>query len=72
MDKFKGNVKELRGVFNVPCKKNIEGNIQQQICNSSKNQFEKTNGKCNLFGLFLHRRCANCDVVFKSKWYIQS
>ena len=45
MDEFTGNVKDPRGLFKVPCENNLEGNLQQQICNTSKNQFEKTNGE---------------------------
>ena len=51
MDQFNGNTKELKGLFKVSIENNIVGNIQQQICNTSKNRFELTNGECNLFGL---------------------
>ena len=54
MDEFKGSVKEFRGLFKVP-KENTSlvsiNTLHQQICITSKDQFESTNGECNLFGL---------------------
>ena len=51
MDEFDGNNKDLKGLFKIPAETNFEGNLHQQICNSSKNQFEATNDECTLFGL---------------------
>ena len=51
MDKFNGSVKELRGLFKIP-KTNIQTeSLHQQICNTAKKQFDKTNGDCSLYGL---------------------
>ena len=52
MDEFNSSVKELRGLFKIP-KTNIQtGSLHQQICNTTKRQFEeilnwihRTNGK---------------------------
>ena len=49
MDEFTGSVKELRGLFKIS-KSNIQtGSLHQEICNTAKKQFEKTNGDCSLF-----------------------
>ena len=54
IDEFKGSVKEFRGLFKVP-RENVSlvsaNTLHQQICITSKDQFESTNGECNLFGL---------------------
>ena len=51
MDEFTGSVKEFKGLFKKP-KTNIPvGSLHQQICNTSKNQFDLANGHCNLYGL---------------------
>ena len=49
MDEFDGNSKDLIGLIRIPQENKFAGNLQQQICNSSKNQFDATNGECTLF-----------------------
>ena len=51
MDEFNGNSKDLRGLFKIPTENKFEVNLHQQVCNTSKNQFESTLGECCLFGL---------------------
>ena len=51
MDEFNGSSKDLRGLFKIPTENKFEVNLHQQVCNTSKNQFESTNGECCLFGL---------------------
>ena len=43
-------IKDLRSLFQVPRENVHVGNLQQQICNAAKNQFEATTGDYNLFG----------------------
>ena len=50
MDEFNGNSNDLRGLFKIPTENKFEVNLHQQVCNTSKNQFESTN-ECYLFGL---------------------
>ena len=54
MDEFNGSVKEFRGLFKVP-RENTNllsiNTLHQQICITSQDQFESTNGERNLFGL---------------------
>ena len=49
MDEFDGNSKDLKGLFRIPQEKKFEGKLHPQICNSSKNQCDATNGECTLF-----------------------
>ena len=55
IDEFKGSVKEFRGLFKIP-RENISlvsaNTLHQQMCITAKDQFESTNGECNLFGLY--------------------
>ena len=53
MDEFEGSGRDLRGLFTIPKVNNFEGNIHQQVCNSSKNQYDAPNGEIALFGLSL-------------------
>ena len=41
----------MRGLFTIPKENNFEGNIHQHVCNTSKNQYNSTNGEIALFGL---------------------
>ena len=40
MDEFDGNSKDLKGLFKIPTETKFEVNLHQQICNTSKNQFD--------------------------------
>ena len=51
MDEFDGNSKDLKGLFKIPTENNFEVNLHQQVCNTSKNQYESTNGECYLHGI---------------------
>ena len=48
---FDGSSKDLRGLFKIPKENKIVGSLHQQICNTSKNQYELATGKITLFGL---------------------
>jgi len=51
MDEFTGSATELRGLFRVHTSTAVDSNLQQIICSTAKEWFEKTEGKLNLFGL---------------------
>ena len=51
MDEFDGNSKDLKGLFKIPVENKFEVNLHQQVCNTSKNQYDSTNGECYLHGL---------------------
>ena len=50
MTEFDGSSKDLRGVFKIPQENRIVGTLHQQICNTSKNQYELADGDITLFG----------------------
>ena len=43
IDEFNGNSKDLKGRFKIPVENKFEVNLHQQVCNTSKNQFDNTN-----------------------------
>ena len=43
-DEFTDSVKELKGLFKVPKSNTPAESLHQQICNTAKRQFDKTNG----------------------------
>ena len=47
MDEFNGNSKDLKGLFKIPVENKYEVNLHQQVWNTSKNQFDNTNGECD-------------------------
>ena len=51
MDEFAGSATELRGLFRVHTSTAVDSNLQQIICSTAKEWFEKTGGQLNLFGL---------------------
>ena len=51
LNEFKGNSKDLKGLFKIPIENKFEVNLHQKVCNASRNQFESTNGECCRFGL---------------------
>ena len=51
MMEFDGSSKDLRGLFKIPQENKIVGSLHQQICNTSKNQYELATGDITLFGL---------------------
>ena len=51
MDEFAGSVEELRGLFKIPESNVPTGSLHEQICNTAKKQFDKTNRDCSLYGL---------------------
>ena len=51
MDEFKSNSKDLKGLFKIPVENKFEINLHQQVCNTSKNQYDNSNGECFLHGL---------------------
>ena len=51
MMEFDGSSKDLRGMFKIPQENRIVGSLHQQICNTSKNQFELATEDITLFGL---------------------
>ena len=48
---FDGRRKDLSGLFKIPQENRIVGTLHQQICNTSKNQYELAGGDITLFGL---------------------
>ena len=51
MDEYVGTATELRGLFQIPETNAINENLQQPICSTTKEWFEKSGGELNLFGL---------------------
>ena len=51
MDEFNGSVKEFKALFKVPKTNTPIRNLHQQVCHTSKSQFDLTNGDCSLCGL---------------------
>ena len=51
MDEFVGTAKDLRGLFKIHTSTAVDSNLQQIICSTAKEWFEKSEGKLNLFGL---------------------
>ena len=51
MDEFVGTAKDLRGLFKIHTSTEVDSNLQQIICSTAKEWFEKSEGKLNLFGL---------------------
>ena len=51
MDEFVGMATELRGLFKIHTSNAVDENLQQIICSTAKEQFKRTEGKINLFGL---------------------
>ena len=51
MMNFDSSSKDLSGLFKIPEENKIVGSIHQQICNTSKNQYELATGEITLFGL---------------------
>ena len=51
MMEFDGSSKDLRGLFKIPKEFLSVGSLQQQICNTSKNQYDLESRDIALFGL---------------------
>ena len=51
MDEYVGTATELRGRFKIHSSNIVDDNLQQIICSTAKETFEKTEGRINLFGL---------------------
>ena len=51
MDESVGTAKDLRGLFKIHTSTAVDSNLQQIICSTAKEWFEKSEGKLNLFGL---------------------
>ena len=51
MDDFVGTAKDLRGLFKIHTPTTVDSNLQQIICSTAKEWFEKSEGRLNLFGL---------------------
>ena len=51
MDEFTGTATELRGLFKIHASTAVDSNLQQIICSTARETFEKTEGKVHLFGL---------------------
>ena len=51
MDEFVGTAKDLRGFFKIHTSTAVDSNLQQIICSTAKEWFEKSEGRINLFGL---------------------
>ena len=51
MDEFVGIATELRGLFKIHTSTEADSNLQQIICSTAKEWYEKSEGKLNLFGL---------------------
>ena len=51
MDEFKETATELRGLFKIHASTSVDSNLQQIICSTAKEWFDKTEGKLTLFGL---------------------
>ena len=51
MDEFVGTATELRGLFKIHASNVVDENLQQIICSTAKEWFDKTDGKLNLLGL---------------------
>ena len=51
MDEFVGTAKDLRGLFKIHTSTTVDSNLQQIICSTAKEWFEKSEGRLNLFGL---------------------
>ena len=46
-----GTAKDLRGLFKIHTSTAVDFNLQQIICSTAKEWFEKSEGRLNLFGL---------------------
>ena len=51
MDEFVGTATELRGLFKIHTSTAVDSNLQQIICSTAKEWYEKSEVKLNLFGL---------------------
>ena len=51
MDEFVGTATELRGLFKIHTSTAVDSNLQQIICSTAKEWFEKSEGKLNLLDL---------------------
>ena len=51
MDVYFGTALEIKGLFKVHDTSAVKENLQQMICSTNKEWFEKFNGEMNLFGL---------------------
>ena len=51
MDEYVGTATELRGLFEIHASTAVDSNLQQRICSTAKETFEKTERRLNLLGL---------------------
>ena len=51
MDQFVGTATELSVLFKIHASNTVDENLQQIVCSTAKEWFEKTEGKINMFGL---------------------
>jgi len=70
MDEFVGSATELRGLFKIHTSRAVDSNLQQIICSTAEEWFEKSEGKLNLFGLnFSHDEQISFWVNRKEETY---
>ena len=51
MDEYVGTASELRGLFKIHTSTAVDSNLQQIICSTAKEWYEKSEGKLKLSGL---------------------